>query len=95
VKRPDPAAKLIARALANGATIASDSPALPSTRAPRKGAAQGGYTNRLERAAALGWEWIETADSVTYRYRTAAGASTPAGDYETVTAYAALRGPEV
>ena len=96
MKRSTSPDKLIARAIANGATVESSTPARPSsTSAPRKGATAGGYTNRLAAAAALGWGWVETSDSIVYRYRTAGGASTPWGSYDDITAYAASRGPEV
>ena len=95
MSRSTSAEKMIARALANGATVESSTPARPSsTSAPRKGAAVGGYTNRLAAAAARGWHWIESYDSLNYRYCTVAGDSTPWGTYEDITAYAATCGPE-
>lgn len=84
VRKAPTGEQLLRQALKNGAVIEGEVPKKMQPRAP-KPRREGEYTNRLNDAAALGWEWIETEDALRYRWRTAAGAASAWGTYEEIT----------
>ena len=83
MKRANPNDRLLAKALANGATIDDERPVVKKPRAAPHHT--GEYIHRLMKCAALGWHWIETEDAVRYRWCTSWGAVSPWGSYEDVT----------